>query len=164
VDLYLIRHAEALTLGERGITDDAERPLSEHGENQAEMVGKGFQRKGLQLDMVVCSPLVRARQTAEIFLRNWSPAPPEIQFNEGLLPEARPRKLARFLRSLNKQRIGLVGHAPHLPHFAAWIIGGKKAQLDIAKAGVVFITCEGEARKGQGTLHWMVGPEWFEKG
>ncbi len=59
MDLYLIRHADALALGERGITDDAERPLSEQGESQAQTVGKVLHRQGVALDNIVTSPLLR---------------------------------------------------------------------------------------------------------
>lgn len=161
MELYLIRHGDALALGERGITDDRERPLSEQGEKQVEDLGKGFQKKGIQLDLVISSPLVRAKQTAELLVVNGSPAPREIQFSESLLPEAKPTKLARFLRDLGVQRVGLVGHAPQLPRFAAWLIGGKKGRLDLAKAGVVYLTCPDEPAKGEGVLHWLVTPEWF---
>src|SRR5262249_41718023 len=45
LDLYLIRHAEALALGERGITDDADRPLSERGEGQAAAAARALQKR-----------------------------------------------------------------------------------------------------------------------
>jgi phosphoserine phosphatase len=66
VDLYLIRHADALALGERGITSDEERPLSEVGERQADAAARALQSRGILFDRLFTSPLVRARQTAEI--------------------------------------------------------------------------------------------------
>jgi phosphohistidine phosphatase len=161
VELYLIRHADALALGERGITDDVERPLSEQGQNQMEVVARGLRGKGIVLDLIVSSPLVRARQTADLLVRGWSPAPLEVQISETLAPEAKPRKTARYLRDLKVARVGLVGHSPQLPRLAAWLIGGKRAHLDLAKAGVASITCDDEPAKGTGNLEWMVGPEWF---
>ena len=47
MNLYLIRHADALALGERGITEDAARPLSPRGENQARQVGKTLHKRGI---------------------------------------------------------------------------------------------------------------------
>src|SRR5262245_19123710 len=76
VDLYLIRHADALALGERGITNDEERPLSEKGEAQSDAVAKALAQRGIVLDKLYTSPLLRARQTAEIMLRVW--AKPEL--------------------------------------------------------------------------------------
>jgi phosphohistidine phosphatase len=162
VDLYLIRHADALALGERGITQDSNRPLSEDGEAQAQALGTALQRRGVRLDKMITSPLLRARQTAEGMLRVWSAQLPEVQVCPALAPDARAKKLARFLRGLNGESVGLVGHQPHLGEWAAWIIGGKKARIDLAKAGVAHITCD-EPRKGTGTLVWLVTPEWLGK-
>ena len=58
MDLYLIRHADALALGERGITDDEQRPLSEKGEEQAAAMGRFFKARGMAFDRIVSSPLV----------------------------------------------------------------------------------------------------------
>jgi len=165
VELYLIRHADALALGERGITDDAERPLSEQGENQVRTLAHGLLHRGIALDGLVTSPLVRAKQTADLLVRNWTATPMEVEVSDTLVPNARPGKLARYLRKLGGRSLGVIGHLPHLPHFAAWLIGGKKAQIDIGKAGVVCISCPDEPGKGTGTLRWLVTLDWFgEKG
>jgi len=161
VDLYLIRHAEAQALGERGITQDGDRPLTPAGEQQAAAVGKMFQRRGIQLDKLVASPYVRAQQTATILLRHLQPAP-TLETTDALLPNAKPRKLSKFLRSLEGERFGLVGHLPHIGEWAGWLIGSKKVQFDLAKAGVAYIACGELPGKGQGTLEWLVTPKWFE--
>jgi phosphohistidine phosphatase len=161
VELYLIRHADALALGERGITDDAERPLSENGAAQSRTVGLGLQRKSVGLDKLVTSPLLRARQTAEGILRVWSPPAPELLVCDDLAPGSKLRKLGRYLRDLGGERVGLVGHMPHIGELAAWLIGSRKAQVDVPKAGVALIRTDDEPRKRAGTLQWLVGPEWF---
>src|ERR1043166_8620613 len=71
VELYLIRHAHALALGERGITNDEDRPLSEEGEAQAVAAAKALAQRGVVLDKLYTSPLVRARRTAEIMAETW---------------------------------------------------------------------------------------------
>ncbi len=164
MELFLIRHAEAVPVGENGITEDAERPLTEKGIKQADGLGKLFQRRGLTLDRIVTSPFVRARQTADAILRHASGTAPTIDVTDALTPNAKPRKLAKALRSITGERIGLVGHLPHLGILAAWLIGGKKAQIDLAKAGVAHIFCGEMPGKGLGTLDWLVTPEWFEIG
>ena len=161
MDVYLIRHADALALGERGITDDDERPLSELGEEQARNAASALQRRGVVLDRFYTSPLLRARQTAEAMLRIWSRPDLELQPCLHLSPGARPRKLARFLLKQEGEKVGLVGHMPHLAIVAGWLIGDKKVQIDIAKAGVAYIICGDSPGKGMGTLHWMVAPDWY---
>lgn len=56
--LFLVRHAEAAP-GK----PDALRPLTDAGRARARALGR--QLAGEQLDAVLCSPLLRARQTAE---------------------------------------------------------------------------------------------------
>lgn len=163
VDLYIIRHADALALGEHGITDDAERPLSAAGEAESQKIGNALKKRNIQLDRLVTSPLLRARQTAEFMLKTRSiDEGPQITVSEDLAPGGKPRKLARFLRKLGGEHVGLVGHMPHIADWSAWLIGSKKAQLDFAKAGIAHIVCGEAPRKGMGVLQWLVTPEWFE--
>ncbi|MBI3411028.1 MAG: phosphohistidine phosphatase SixA [Planctomycetes bacterium] len=162
MDLYLIRHADALALGERGITEDDDRPLSEAGEIQAQHVSKTLQKKGVSLDKLVTSPLLRARQTAEWIVKAWNGKAPETVICDELAPGGGARKLARFLRNQGGEHVGLLGHIPHLAEWAGWLIGSKKAQIDFAKAGFAHITCGDGPRKGRGVLQWLVTPEWFE--
>jgi phosphohistidine phosphatase len=160
MDLYLIRHADALALGERGNTQDSERPLSDKGYGQSKQVGAWFQRKGIALDQIFTSPLVRAHQTAEGIAGAVSPAPP-LQLCPELAPGERPKKLAKALKRWGGERAALVGHLPDLPAFAAWLIGGKRAQIDLAKAGIAYISVADEPGKGGGSLVWLVSPEWL---
>jgi phosphohistidine phosphatase len=163
MELYLIRHADALALGERGITEDAERPLSEKGENQAHQVGTTLHKRGIAFDKLVTSPLVRARQTTDLILQTWNgQPPPEVHVCEDLAPDAKPRKLAKFLRQLGGEHIALIGHLPHIAHWAGWLLGSKKAQIEFAKAGMALITCGDGPRKGTGVMQWLVTPAWFE--
>jgi phosphohistidine phosphatase len=58
--LWLLRHAEA----EDGLPDD-ERPLTERGAMQADAAGRALAILGVQLDVCLSSPKLRAVQTAE---------------------------------------------------------------------------------------------------
>lgn len=156
----MIRHADAAPLGEGGVTQDEARPLTTKGEDQARTLASGLRARGVHLDMILASPLLRARQTAECMLQEWSNPAPELRICEALAPDGKRRKLSRFLRETGVDKVGLVGHQPDLGNYAAWLIGSKKAQLDLAKAGVAYITCPREPGKGEGTLIWLVTPEW----
>jgi phosphohistidine phosphatase len=161
VDLYLIRHADAVPLGDKA-DDDADRPLSAKGEKQAEQLGRLFKRRNLPLDQLIASPYVRAHRTAELMLRQLKDRKLSVEATEALTPGAKPRKLAKFLRSVQGDSIGLVGHMPHIANLAGWLIGDKEALIDFAKAGVACIACGEMPGKGLGTLKWLVTPEWFE--
>jgi phosphohistidine phosphatase len=164
VDLYLIRHGDAVPLGEQGIDQDVERPLTEEGEAQARAVAAGLQKRGVSLGLVFTSPLRRARQTAEGMLRQWSSHVPDLVVCEELAPGGRRKPLARLLRNCGQGQVALVGHQPDLSDHAAWLIGSKKAQLDLAKGGVAYLTFDDGPRKGGGTLVWLVTPEWLSTG
>jgi phosphohistidine phosphatase len=161
VELYLIRHADALPLGEGGTQDDSERPLSDKGRAQSEQVGRFFEARGIVLDKLISSPYVRARETAELMLPHLPEPKPPLEASAALVPDAKPRKLAKLLRGVEAQRVGLVGHLPHIAEWAGWFIGGKKAQLDFAKAGIACIVCDEVPGKGLGVLEWLITPELF---
>jgi len=161
VDVYLIRHADAAPLGEWGVTRDEDRPLTKKGEEQARALASGFRAKGIHLGMVLTSPLLRARQTAERMLQEWPNPAPDLRVCEELAPGRRRRKLSRFLRELGSDQVALVGHQPDLGTYAAWLIGSKKAQLDLAKGGVALVLCEQGPGKGDGKLALLVTPEWL---
>jgi len=161
VDLYLIRHADAIALGDRGISEDEERPLSEKGTQQARALGALLKRKSFTFDRVISSPLVRARQTAELLMKS-SGLEGGILFTDTLCPDARPKKLSRYLMKTNGERVALVGHLPHLGEFASWVVGDRRAQIEFAKGGMALISTGDSPIKGNGVLHWLITPEWYE--
>jgi phosphohistidine phosphatase len=161
MDLYLIRHADAVPLGEDGVTSEEVRPLTAKGQEQAKLLASGLNARGIRLGMVLTSPLLRARQTAEGMLRAWPHPPAELRICDELAPGGKRRKLSRFLRELGSDNAALVGHEPDLGRFAAWLIASKKAHLELAKAGVAYILCNPPVRKRTGTLVWLVTPEWL---
>jgi phosphohistidine phosphatase len=162
MDLYLIRHADAKPLGEDGIQDDADRPLTAKGEAQAKSLAKALQKRGVQLGLVVSSQLLRARQTAEKMLAHWTEPPPALTICEEVAPGGKRRKLSKFLREQSADAIAVVGHMPGIGAYAAWLIGDNKAELELDKAGVARIAFPEGPRKGEGTLTWLVTPEWLE--
>jgi phosphohistidine phosphatase len=164
MDLYIIRHAEAQPLGERTISADADRPLTEAGKAQARLLAQTLQRLGVKLDVLLTSPLLRARQTAEEMLSSWKAPVPELQVTDELAPGGKRKGLSRFLRELEKEAVGLVGHQPDLGLYAAWLIGSKKIGIDLDKTGTACIQCPKGPRKRRGTLIWLVTPAWLASG
>lgn len=160
MELYLVRHAEAIRLGEQGVTEDEERTLTKKGEEQARKVGAGLAGRGVKPEVILASPLVRARQTAELLAAKW-PKAPELQVCPALAPGRKRRKLARVVNDLAREHVVLVGHEPDLGAWAGWLIGGKKARIELPKAGVAYLHCPYGVEKGGGTLIWLVPPEWL---
>ena len=118
-------------------------------------------QRSIALDKIVTSPLLRARQTTDWLLKAWEGPAPEVHVCDDLAPDAKPRKVAKYLRKLGGDRVALVGHLPHIALYAAWLLGSKKAQIDIAKAGIAYITCGIGPQMGLGAHMWLVSPAWY---
>lgn len=161
MEVYIIRHADALPLGEGGTTTDADRPLSPAGKSQARALAVSLQQHGVLLSHVLTSPLLRAKQTADELLQAWSSPAPALETCDELSPGGSAKKLAKYLRELKSDAVALVGHQPDLGEHVAWLIGSKRAQIDLAKAGVAAIHIPEDPGKGAGVLLWLVTPDWW---
>ena len=154
--VYLVRHAIA---EERGPAwpDDRERPLTEKGVARFREISARLEARGVRVGAIYSSPLVRARQTAELLVPGWAQVP--IQSVEELAPERTPASLAKVLADrAAHDAIALVGHEPDLGTLAAWMIGAK-APLPFKKGGVARIDCGDTIKAGEGTLVWLVTPK-----
>jgi phosphohistidine phosphatase len=160
MDLYLIRHAEAVSRDDANYADE-ERPLTDKGRQQARAIALTMAARNIRFDAVISSPLVRARQTAEIMLQNLRGPLAELQFCEYLAPGGRRRKLIRFLLGIEAESVALIGHEPDLSEFIGRLIGAKDGQFRLAKAGVALVRCDGTTDKDSGTLEWLITPDWL---
>jgi phosphohistidine phosphatase len=160
MNLYLIRHADAGDR-KRWEGDDLERPLSDLGWQQARALGQAFRRQSLPVDLVVSSPAVRTRETADGFLDGWT-NPPALQFNDLLAPgEMRRRKLGKAISALEAQNIAIVGHDPDVPAFLGWLVGIDPGNIDLEKGAAAMVQFDETLEKGDGQLMWIVSPGWF---
>jgi phosphohistidine phosphatase len=160
LNLYLIRHADAVPREDPTYADD-DRPLTELGKRQARALGQALAERGVRFDVIVCSPLPRAQQTVEGLLAGMPVASPPVEYTAELLPGVKPRKLDRELARQEGPSIAVVGHEPDLSEYLARLIGSKKANVTLAKAGTACVACEDRVRKGCGSLVWLLPPDWF---
>lgn len=161
MNLYFVRHADALPVNMTDITSDAERPLSEEGHRQVLRLASGFKRLDIHLDAVLTSPLVRARQAAEGLVKHLN-LNLEVQECKHLVPGGSPKKLGKFLRQAEVQHVVLVGHEPDLGEHTAYFIGSKRARIEFAKGGMACVVCDNPPRKGTGVLLWLLTPSWLD--
>ena len=75
IELYLVATASR-RIAARPFPDDTKRPLTSQGISRLRKEERALARLGVEFDQVVTSPLVRARQTAEVFVQAASPHPP----------------------------------------------------------------------------------------
>ena len=97
MELILIRHAEAAALGDATITRDADRPLTETGRRQCEAMGRALKKLNVQLDALVSSPLLRAKQTCESLIQGLPYPKPASHILEEIGFEVRPKVIVKFV-------------------------------------------------------------------
>jgi phosphohistidine phosphatase len=158
--LYLIRHADAVSRGDANFADD-DRPLTNLGKQQSLALGRALAAHGVKFSMILCSPLPRAQETAEGLLAGLGDEKPPVAYIAELRPGSKRKKLDREIARHPGDAIGLVGHEPFLGQYAGRLIGSKRANVALAKAGVACVACADAPRKGCGALEWLVTPEWF---
>ena len=153
--LYLVRHALAEERGDEW-PDDTKRPLTPKGAARFRKVVRGLRELGVLVDVVVTSPLVRAKQTAELLVAGLKPAP-ALAVSSALAPGVAPAQVAEALAHFKKpRRIALVGHEPGLGELAAWLVG-TKTPIAFKKGGVCRIDVAALPPSG-GHLIWMATP------
>jgi phosphohistidine phosphatase len=86
--LILMRHGEAGEADSRRWPDDRRRPLTDAGRREHARVAEALRRMDVRFDRMLSSPLLRARETAEITARIYGASPPEL--SELLGDEAAP--------------------------------------------------------------------------
>ena len=154
-ELYLVRHAIAAERGEK-YPDDAKRPLTSHGIERMRQVVKGFRTLDPDINLILTSPLIRARQTADILLAGLSPSP-DLSVEDTLAPGHRPEAVADALGAhAAHEVVALVGHEPDLGILAAWLIAAREP-LVFKKGAIARIDVSGKPGR-DGQLVWLATP------
>lgn len=165
--VLLLRHAKSDW--DAGAAHDRDRPLNKRGRASAALVGRFLRKIDLVPDLVLSSPAVRARTTAEIAAeagewaksggggrielvpRFYESSPPEVVAELARLPKLPPVLL-------------LVGHEPTWSMLASDLIGG--GTLRFPTAGLAAIGLPSDSPKslgeGRGQLLWFVNPRLLE--
>jgi phosphohistidine phosphatase len=157
MNLYLMRHAHALDVGEAGIKRDRDRPLSRKGTEIAREVAQFLTRHDIKLDLIATSPLVRARQTAGIIAGEQGDIPLEIC--PAMAPAELHEDILHWLHHCPFDSVMLVGHMPDLSELASVLICKQPpAGLAFKKAAVCRIVFDHRPTAGHGALEWLLPP------
>ncbi len=155
-ELYLIRHAIAAERGDAW-PDDTKRPLTDEGIDRMRKAVRGLARLDVAIDVVCTSPLVRARQTADIVAAALDPRPALVTI-EALAPGGSYAALmAEIEKHARRARLALVGHEPGLGELAGRLIGSRHA-IEFKKGAVCRIDLDQIPPAGPGSLRWFLTP------
>lgn len=154
--LYFLRHASA---GQRlsNPKKDEKRGLDKDGIEQCGFVGRALVAMGVQVDLVISSPLKRSTQTAAL-VGNELGYEGKLALEAALRPDAAYADFQKMLQRYARQdSILLVGHNPNLREFLGRVISesGCEANIELRKCGVAKV----EMRRNSGSLSWYLTPK-----
>lgn len=157
--LYLVRHARAAERGEEW-PDDGKRPLTPQGIDRFQQVVRGLSVLGVTIDIVLTSPLVRARQTADLLAAGLRPHP-SVDVLDVLAPGTPVADvIAALARTRRAKSIACVGHEPDLGVLAARLVGARRA-LPLKKGGICRIDMA--SSRTAGDLIWFAPPRLLRR-
>ena len=158
--LYFVRHGTAASkLTWTG--DDDLRPLTRVGRRRFQGVASSLIAAGLlRPDLIVTSPLVRARQTAEL-LSATLPTEVPIQEDVRLGHEFDLAALGALLSEHSDlSSLAIVGHNPSFGAVLSQMVGG--ANLEIRKGAVALVQVS-DPPEPEGCLIWLAPPSIFKQ-
>ena len=166
MNLLVIRHAIAEdkeAFAASGRSDD-QRPLTEAGRTKMRRAADGLRATCPRIAVLASSPLLRARETADIV----APAfrVPRVEIVEALRPEGAFDDLLTWLHRRvppNEQEdaitAAIVGHEPHLSRLVTWLMTSRtESRVELKKGGACLLHFEGVPAAGEAVLRWVLTP------
>ena len=142
--LLILRHGDAAVGG-----SDQSRQLSARGREQVHQQALRHYQEISAMDVVVCSPYVRAAQTAEIVTRET--AVKSIEWLDDLVPHGSLRRVEAFLQQHQASNVLLVSHLPLVGLLIDYLTG--ETANSMGTASLASLSMDYPAQ-GMATLHW----------
>jgi len=158
--ILVIRHAIAedrRAFAQSG-REDGLRPLTRLGRRRMRRAARGLRRVAPAIDLLACSPLTRAAQTAEIVARAYHGV--KVTRVAGLSPNKPSAALLQWLKERPaRSTVAVVGHEPHLGLFVSWMLTGlQESFVSLKKGAACMLDCGPEVKAGRASLLWSLKP------
>ena len=159
MNLYLMRHGIAVDSGDPSVADDSQRPLTNKGVKRMKRAARGLRRLDIDFDVILTSPILRARQTAEIVAAGLGM---ESQLEEisGLAPESSVEHLLFGLtRFQDREHLLMVGHQPLLGQLLSYLLvatSETKLEFNLRKGSVCRVETDALPATKPAALHWLL--------
>jgi phosphohistidine phosphatase len=149
MELLIVRHAIAFEHDRQRWRDDGARPLSPAGIRQSRKAAAGLKEFSKAPDRLFTSPLVRARQTAQI-----------LTDVAELSPGGGALAVLTLLGRERSKVVAVVGHEPGLGALLTACLLGEDGTLaiEMKKNAVACVSFEGSPRAGGAVLRWLATP------
>jgi phosphohistidine phosphatase len=157
MELFLMRHAEAESPAL--YAEDHQRPLTERGYQHQQQTVRVLAPLLQPLDHLLTSPILRARQTADITASGVTCATPVAE-TPILADACTPGAVLNLLQAYAQDaRILCVGHQPHMSQLSAVFLDGEgRSQVAFQPGSVLGITFPGHPMPGRGVLRFFLQP------
>ena len=156
--VLIVRHAiaqEREAAAASGVPD-AQRALTGKGRQRMRAAARGLALLVPELELIISSPLRRARQTAEILAENYGGL--DVKESEALSPGAPAASLYRRLTGAPR-RVALVGHEPDLGEWVSRALArGRSSFIHFKKGGACLLAFPAEPAAAQAELIWFCPP------
>ena len=158
--IYLIRHSNAVDPGTPGYEDDSARPLTEKGRDKMEKIASALKALGIAPDLIVSSPYLRAKETAEILAKGLK-YKPDIAFSDALVPmENADRIIGEINEKYSVDELVLVGHEPCLSVLIGTLIAGNpELTINLKNGGVCCLSSDDLHTERKAVLEWLLTPK-----
>ena len=160
MNLFLLRHGIAVERGTPGFASDADRSLTPKGCRQLRKISAAMEKMNLQFDLILSSPFLRAKQTAEIVAAELK-LKRCLKFSNALTPGGDAAVLFRQLARMkpSPENLLLVGHEPDLSRLISLLVTGDASlQMDFKKGGMCKLDVK-KLRAGKcAELAWLLTP------
>ena len=162
--LYLIRHAEAASVGTGRVRSDGDRPLTALGRKDARRAARALREREVIFDRILVSPLMRAVQTAEI-LASVLEHPgvvdclPLLAHSDGWREGLEP--VLEESHDSGAGSVAIVGHNPDLSDITANLLGASEGTIAIPASAVCCFDLTDASIRGGGRMTWWLDPRDF---
>lgn len=166
INIYLIRHGMAVE--RQDYLNDSDRPLTEPGRQKTTKVAQRLLGAGVRFTLIQTSPLVRARETAEILSRQGLSE--KIETCSYLSPGGNLEDWldwwGQSSYNQDNSELALVGHQPNLGNWSETLVwGSSQEKLVVKKAGVIGLKVpRRQTLIGNCELFLLTSPKWLLTG
>ncbi len=154
--LWIVRHGIAADPAPPSWSD-ADRVLTPEGRSEFRGLARHLAARDRKVDLILTSPLARARQTAAILAEEMKLPSRDVEVTDLLRPGFDVERLCRHLSTLDAETVAIVGHQPDLGLAASQLVGG--GRFAFGKGHIASVRFDDGVRLGQAALSWFVGPE-----
>jgi phosphohistidine phosphatase len=161
MNIFMLRHGIAADRDPAKFPDDSLRPLIPRGERKLRRVCEAMQEMELSLDLILSSPFLRARRTAEIAAEALGLSD-ALRFDDELAPEGDPVRLIEHVYGMlpEPRNLLLVGHEPYLSRLISVLTtGGGGLGIELKKGGLAGLEAQERlAFNHSAVLKWLLTP------